>query len=472
MTWSILLLACVPDADRVAVIDVGAELPEVDERFLSVAVDLGQVAGTVFWNPDASGDPEAPVEPYDFTRDRLHELAAPLAPAWLRIGGTEADRLYYETDEGVPDPLPDGFESALTREAWDGAGAFAEAVGFDLIFTLNAGPGPRPSGAWDPENARALLRWTAAKAWPVGAWELGNEPNGWPLLFGLNVTPAAWAEDLATLADLRDEEAPGALVVGPATAWWPLVGEFVEYLGPAVAAAERLDVVTWHYYPQQGERCPAATVPATPEALLDPARLDELAVWAEVVEGAAQVRSLPVWLGESGNAQCGGQPGVSDTWASSPWWADQLGQVAARGQQAVVRQTLSGSDYGLVDDVTLEPRPDWWVSLLWRREMGVVPVAVTGDDPWLRVYAHCRRDGEGLAVLGINLASTSVRLEGLRVREARVLEADGLDARTVRLNGVPLAVGPDGSPPDTPGVAVRHAVLPPHSIGWYRADGC
>jgi hypothetical protein len=46
-----------------------------------------------------------------------------------------------------------------------------------------------------------------------------------------------------------------------------------------------------------------------------------------------------------------------------------LGELARLGLQVFIRPTLSGSDYGLINDATLAPNPDYWAALLWHRVM-------------------------------------------------------------------------------------------------------
>ena len=74
--------------------------------------------------------------------------------------------------------------------------------------------------------------------------------------------------------------------------------------------------------------------------------LAETDKWAAGVEEqvAAHAPSAQIWLGETGSSYCGGQPGVSDRFAGSLWWLDELGRLARRGHRVLVRQTLSGSD--------------------------------------------------------------------------------------------------------------------------------
>src|SRR5450432_1163625 len=82
-------------------------------------------------------------------------------------------------------------------------------------------------------------------------------------------------------------------------------------------------------------------------------------------------------------------------------YLDQLGRLAKAGVQVVMHNTLAASDYGLLDQRTLAPRPNYWGALLWRQLMGTtvlesgVPI-----QPGLHVYAHCRREApDGVTLL-------------------------------------------------------------------------
>ncbi len=157
--------------------------------YVSFAVDLDQITGGTFWSqaPDARGN--APVAPYDFTRPRLRILAQALAPAYLRISGTAANKTYYDLSATPPTTPPGAYERILTRAEWDSIGAFARSIGVRLVLGINAGPGPRDaSGNWLADNARALLSYTAGHHFPLAAVEFGNEPNLFSLVSGLPST--------------------------------------------------------------------------------------------------------------------------------------------------------------------------------------------------------------------------------------------------------------------------------------------
>lgn len=67
------------------------------------------------------------------------------------------------------------------------------------------------------------------------------------------------------------------------------------------------------------------------------------------------------WLefiaGETSSAWGGGAPGLSDRYVASFIWIDKLGLGAQLGLDVIVRQTLCGGSYALVDCKTFQPNP-------------------------------------------------------------------------------------------------------------------
>jgi hypothetical protein len=477
---------CQPADGRIHVV-VATQAPAatVSDRFLSLAVDVAQVVGGTFWNPGVvSGATTTTVPPYDFTRARLRALVQPLGHAYLRVGGTDADRTYYALSDPPPAMPPANYRWILTRAEWDRMSDFAAALDLPIVFTLNAGSGPRvDNGPWQPAQARALVDYAVQARSPVAAWELGNEANAYVLLNGFSLSPADYARDLRAARAMLDAAAPGSKLAAPASAYWPLVGEFGGLLPPVVRmAGDVIDIVSWHYYPQQSRRCGMWVRLATPTRLLDPDNLDEIDRWADDVDQAhrAGAPKAAVWLGETSNAQCGGAPGISDSFVSSLWWLDELGKMARRGTQVVARQSVSGADYGLLAEPSLDPRPDYFASLLWHRLMGTRALAVKSGSPTVRAYAHCLAGGPpgAVAVVLVNLdeaAPASLSLDGVGGEaDLYLVTADGLSAPTARLNGQPLVAGADGSLPALDPVALHGALaLPPVSYAFvtFRAAG-
>lgn len=519
---------------------------KVDERYVSFTIDLGQIAEpTRFWNPDGSGETVGRPS-YDFANERIRRMAGALSPAYIRIGGTEADRVLYALNTTYQQPPPP-FQSVLTTQHIDALGAFALAAGLQVSFTVNAGWGARNGdGRWDSTQTRALMRYVREHALPFTVFELGNEPNAWPLFQkNLKVEPEDYARDLLELSLARDAEAPGALICGPSTAYWPSIGEVPaftlelpprlirDYLPRALRAAEELvvpDIVSWHYYPGLSTRSALAKYrPQLPavglavglalaalvssrrllsaggvallltllllatalacaiNAVVRPVHLtslrtvgnlDTVGSWAAEVNAAVAALqpdggaapAPAIWLGETGSAQVGGQPGVSGRWASTLWWLDQLGLLATMKHSVQCRQTLSGADYGLIDDATLEPTPDYWASVLWRRLMGTSVFAVEspGAPPTLRLYAHSAATPpsagaqRGLTYLAINLGESPLELDLdlARPAETWLLEGPSLDARTCTVNGEQAASAVDGTAPEFAPVLTTRPTVP------------
>lgn len=430
---------------------------QLDPRFLSVAIDIANVVGGEFWDPSrrATVMGTAKVAAYDFARPQLRRLAAALGPAYLRVGGTDADRTVYDLDDSGAAVPPGTWK--LRRPQWDALNEFASAVDFRIIFTLNAGVTARDQkGRWNPLSAKPLLADARAKNYPVDVWELGNELNVFPLLHRHWLSPRGYTDDVQLARWLVDDITPQARLAGPAVAFWPLIGEGLPFAKRFMASGGHLlDVITWHYYPEQSFRCPLATNRAHAGEVLRPRELQEVERWAGFIESltATHAPRAQVWLGETGGAQCGGEPDLSDRFGSSLWWVDELGRMARRGQPVVVRQTLSGGNYGLIDDDSLKPNPDYWASLLWRRLMGGKVLAVSEAAPTaVQSYAHCQREGDGgVAFALVNVHPRKimhVQLPPLGARaDLYLVEAEHLRAAEVELNGAPLRLQPDGALP-------------------------
>ncbi len=492
----------------------------IDRRFLSVTLDYACLLGAPWWEGTRRtrhSFGEKPATPVDLDNRALRRYARALAPAYLRLGGSESDRVRYAVGDagtaarerpparerasvrsdrkpGLAAPGPD-YRSVLTGERWDELSRFAWDVGFDLVVTLNAGPGPRGrDGSWNPDNARALVAHAARRNQAVSVWELGNEVNGFPFIHGLarRVSARQYAADFAVFAGMVRELSPHARTAGPASAYWPLLGEVLPMIPRFLKRVVRAPaIVTWHYYPQQSSRGVVASRRADPFAVLKPRRLDGTARWARRVSRHARrfggattsevARRRPeVWLGETGHALYGGEVGVSDRFVASLWWMDHLGLMARSGVRVVMRQSLVGGDYGLLDPHTLEPRPDYWSSLLWTALMGEAVYAThTRPSRKLRVYAHGARHRRGaISVLIINLsgrsaAAVSVETGSLdftpRHLEVFTVTASDPFSTSLLINGEkPRLPATRGTPPAAPHVqAPDDAVaVPPLSYSF------
>src|ERR1700730_13102996 len=133
--------------------------------------------------------------------------------------------------------------------------------------------------------------------------------------------------------------------------------------------------------------------------------------------------------------------GLQASWIRS--YLDQLGRLAKAGVQVVMHNTLAASDYGLLDEKTVGPRPNYWGALLWRQLMGTTVLdAGVPIQSGLHVYAHCQRGRPGdVALLVINTDRDAPHTLVLPMASVRyALDAASLLAERIRLNGRPLAL--------------------------------
>ena len=119
-----------------------------------------------------------------------------------------------------------------------------------------------------------------------------------------------------------------------------------------------------------------------------------------------------------------------------------------------MHNTLAASDYGLIDEKTYEPRPNYWAALLWRRLMGTTVLDPgPAPTPSLHIYAHCLRDHPGgVALLAINPDRAGAHsLEVPTASERYTLTAKDLTDKQAQLNGSDLKLRADDAFPELKG---------------------
>ncbi|MEO6091964.1 MAG: hypothetical protein ABIT04_02510 [Novosphingobium sp.] len=486
-----------PDRQRVEVAAL-PKIAEVDPRFQSYNIEMAEIVGGRFWapypKPGASAVPENTQgsgglnlasnlfrqrPPADLTNPRLLNMAKGLGPVYIRVSGSWANAIFFQDDDlpklAAP---PKGFANVLTRRQWAGVVAFANAVDGRLTTSFAVSDGARDSsGAWSPVEARKLLRYTREIGGQVHSAELINEPN----LGAVSGLPAGYnaanfARDLAIFRGFITREAPSLKIVGPGSSGeedgkGPFPDNIASEAMLGTQPAAKLDIFSYHFYGARSQRCQKMS-PGTgiaPENALSEdwlSRTDRaLAFYKRLHDRYAP--EIPIWLNETAQTSCGG-----DKWASSFLdsfrYVDQMGRLAKQGVSAVFHNTLAASDYGLIDEATMTPRPNYWAALLWARLMGPVVLDAGPQQTGLHVYAHCLRGGRGggVALAAINLSQTATTTLSLPSRVHRyTLSADDLKAETVRLNGSALALDGDRLPAMRPTASrAGEVTLPSASI--------
>ena len=131
---------------------------QVSDQFLSVTIDAGNIKSN--WDT------------INFTATRIINMAKALAPAMLRVGGTEGDFLLFEETTDKNNQSINVYSNfTMNTSQWDAVNMFVQAAGWDFIFGLNVLL--RVNGSWNSTNAEELLTYTTSKGYKVN-WELGN----------------------------------------------------------------------------------------------------------------------------------------------------------------------------------------------------------------------------------------------------------------------------------------------------------
>ena len=454
------------------------KIATVDPRYLSYNIEMVEVTGGRFWAPYKSTsteaapkppDPNQPAgidpnlfhyrKPIDLSNPRLRRLAEALGPSYVRVSGTWANSSYFQdSDAPTPAQPPEGFRGVLTRTEWKGVIDFAHAADAQIVTSVAISSGARnKEGVWTPEQAKALFDYTREAGGTIAATEFMNEPT----IPGPGNAPkgydaAALARDAKLFGAFLRKESPKTVYLGP--------GGVGEGAGGLISSAFKMDLIksddilrdtgpifdafSYHFYGSVSKRCGG-------KMTVDKALTSE---WLDATNGAedfyAQLRdkyipAKPMWLTETAEAACGGDA-LAAQYVDTFRFVNQLGTLAQKGVKVVMHNTLAASDYGLLNEDTLEPRPDYWVAVLWKQTMGpTVLNPQAPSDPKVRVYAQCLKGvAGGVALVAMNTDEKEKHSMGISgAAEKYAITSDGLTSTAVSLNGKALKVAEDGSLP-------------------------
>lgn len=384
----------------------------------------------------------------------------------LRIGGTSADtETAWVPAGGV---RPSWATATITPADLAGLARLATASGWSVLLTVNL-------GHYDPAAAAAEVR-TARAA--LGSRLLGiaiaNEPERFVghHLRGLPWNSVAYRGQIDAYRAAIERSVPGLALAGPDAV--SLAGS----LGwvQREATWENPALLTAHYYPLG--RC-GSYVPSIGDLLSDTVRRAETQMLTLAV--AVERRTgLPLRLDETNNVACGGQPGVSDTFAAALWATDYLGRAMATDIRGINLHGLLTRPTGYAplafDSAAaaragrLSVKPEFYALLLARHLVGDRALGESLTPPALQgsVRAYRRPDG-GVDVLAVNEAAPGTAPVLVRVplpsRLGTTIEwrltAPGPSATTgVRLAGRLVAAngsfsGAPARPASTRGPALR-----------------
>jgi heparanase len=473
-------------------------LGTISDRFQAYNVEMLEVTGGKFWKPygpeldsllkekkvatvssNSGGETPAGMNPdlyayrppLDLTNARLRKLAAALGPAYVRVSGTWANTTYFPGSDMAPATPPAGFGSVLTHQQWKGVVEFSKAVDADIVTSFATGLGTRDAaGVWTPEQARRFLEYTESVDGIIAAAEFMNEPSfaamgGAPTGYDA----AAYGRDFKVFFAFARQAAPKMLILGPGSvgetdgAWGIEYGNIrmLKTHDMLIAANSPLDAFSYHHYGASSIRCAGMGMGGTTaDATLSEEwlkRTDETLSFYRRIRDELEP-GKPFWLTETADAACGGNPWGA-TFLDTFRYLDQLGRLAKQGVQVVIHNTLAASDYGLLDEHTFAPKPNYWGALLWRQLMGTkvfdsgLPIQAG-----LHVYAHSLRGVPGgVVLLVINNDKTLVRTLTIPMASERCTlsaTSSNLQDKHIQLNGQKLELEANDELPRLAGVSI------------------
>ena len=488
----VLVLASAPLQVRARAVPLDpAKLPRigtVDERFASYNIEMAEVTGGNFWKPyhrqSSVAQGKKPAEsasvpvgmdptmyryrpPIDLSNPQLRKLASALGPVYVRVSGTWANSVYFANSDNSLEKSPAGFSGVLARKEWKGVIDFVHAVNGELVTSFATSVGIRNAeGVWTPKEASAWLEYTKSVGGRIAATEFMNEPT-YAAMGGAtkDYSAADYGRDIAVFGPWLKENSPGTVFLGPGS-----VGEgpFAIRMGGMLHSEDLLkatgavfDVFSYHLYAAASQRCASmgGKSQTTPEDALSqewlsrPEKIDEY--YASLRDRFEPGK--PLWITETADAACGGNPWASTFLDTFRFLIDHA-SLARRGVKVIMHNTLAASDYGLLDQKTFEPRPNYWAALLWRKLMGTTVL-----DPQISVaantyvYAQCLKGQRGgVTLLVINAdQQRSFELNLPTASERYTLTAETLEDTTVELNGKPLRLTSSGDLPQFGGDPVK-----------------
>lgn len=458
--------------DSVVIFDLFADkaIHVTNDRFVSFSIDTDEI--------------EKGLKNPSLRNQRLIELVSYLYPAYLRVGGTAADRLIFKSKNH--DNNESCFQSKtndtfiMTDDEWKKINEFCRKAGFKLVFDLNVLV--RNKSSWIPCNAKKLLDYSARQHYDID-WQLGNEPNSFHHVFGVEVPPKQLAQDFKQLHNLLRNYArvSSSKLIGPDVTAPRLkpntstlellpdkyLQEFLQHGG-----SKTVHVIAWHHYYFGAD--------ATVEDFLNPFTFESFLQSLNKIKTAVSKGSAshkPLWLSETGSAHGGGAKNLSDRYVGSFLWLDKLGVSAVKGLDVVVRQSLYAGNYALIDRRTLQPNTDYWISFIYKQlvKPNVLKIVQMGaKKSTLRLYAHCADNRYNIIVFGMNIANRTERISFTRdirqlFNEASLylLTTSDLMSQDMLLNNKTLVFPLDGSPPALQPIEInlQHPIsLPPYSM--------
>ena len=318
----------------------------------------------------------------------LQRMVAQVGPGLLRFGGNSVDQLTgWIRGQRAPSTPASVIASSDANRVF----AFARAVGWRVLFSLNLGHG---DPATDADEADYVY---GSASDVLSGFEIGNEPdlyhsNGLrPATYTVSDYMAEW-QTYANAIRARDPAAvlTGSAAAGSITTW---TSTFASQLGSRIA------LLTQHLYPLAPTTAVSSTasnVASIPHILGATARQTEDTDGSQLQQ-IALGQKIPWRMAETNSCYNGGETGVSNVFASALWGVDYMFTLAGRNAAGV---NFHGGGTGTYTPIAVTAtqataRPLYYALLLVRAAARgrVVPVTVTTNGVNLTAYGALDDDG-------------------------------------------------------------------------------
>jgi hypothetical protein len=398
----VLAVTCAPAATAadVPVSVTGNVTGHVDSGFLGLSFEIRGIEGY-------TGDDPKAVNP---VFEQLIRNIDPGQRPTLRLGGDTGDWTWYPV-AGMSRPL--GVRYSLSNRWLAVMKSLAQAVDARMIMAVNLEVNSTRVAATEAHEFIAGI----GSPW-LEALQLGNEPELYNVLawYAHNNVPVygrppSWdiADFLSNYAKIArsmpDFELAGPEVGSPA--WVDATGQFLQ-------SEPRVKIVTVHRYALGCDPSQPATIT---ELLSDSATRTFTAGLGPALSAAHQ-HGDQIRLDESNSVSCGGQEGLSNTFAAALWDLDVSFEVAQRGFNGInfhTREGIANELFTFNESHKVwsgDVEPDYY-GLLAFAQAGSTILGTTGPTfgP-LHVWATKAPDGTQRVVL-INMAQKSGRTVAL-----------------------------------------------------------
>ncbi len=373
--------------------EMGSTLPR-GAQHVKIAVDPSQATGTIpetfmGLGYEVSSVPIAGL--FDPKNTVLIQLLHTLGRRGvIRIGGNTSDYdSYAASGKAVSAPKA----SVVNTQSVKSLGEFINALGWELIWSLNLGSGK------DDDVVAEAQAVAASTGDALLALQVGNEPDLFvPAHRAKGYGYEQWLEQFRHTVGLVRAKVPNAPFAGPDiannTEWFSRF---------AKDEAAHVKLLTAHFYAEGPPQSPTTTI----EDLLG--RTDKQQKLVTALEPIAKAAGLPYRICEVNSCYGGGKPGVSDTFASALWALDYMFALA-EGNATGVNMETGVNHLGVVSAYTpiaqdvdghYYARPIYYGMLAFTQAARGERLTITKDPGSLNMtaYATKRTDGHVAAVL-------------------------------------------------------------------------